>query len=166
MQMFRHSLRAYREVRMPPIFLPHLYFSTPEKLMETLQIFLLDFSKGGDVTREQTCGNKSSIKLAGSFSLGIGRTIASPRLFSRQLPSREFSVERSRAFFANPSSVNTQPYKATPDRNIIFAPFWDRKRACRREIVITSSSRFRSLITRRDSLIISSFFSNPANSSN
>lgn len=129
--------------------------------METLQIFLLDFSKGGDITRERTCGNKSSIKLAGSFSLGIGRTIASPRLFSRQLPSREFSVERSRAFFTSPSSVNTQPYKATPDRNIIFAPFWDRKRACRREIVITSSSRFRSFITRRDSLIISSFFSNP-----
>lgn len=134
--------------------------------METLQIFLLDFSKGGDITRERTCGNKSSIKLAGFFSLGIGRTIASPRLFSRQLPSREFSVERSRAFFTNPSSVNTQPYKATPDRNIIFAPFWDRKRACRREIVITSSSRFRSFITRRDSLIISSFFSNPADSSN
>lgn len=52
-------------------------------------------------------------------------------------------MERNRAFFTNPSSVNTQPYKATPDRNIIFAPFWDRKRGCRREIVITSSTIYR-----------------------
>lgn len=110
------------------------------------------------ITREQACdecGNKLNIKVGdngeGFFSLWERGTIA----FFSPLPHKFFfhsnccqesfprGGKESRAFFTNPSSVNTRPYKASPDRNIIFAPFWDRKRGCRLEIVITSSTIYR-----------------------